>query len=167
MEPRRHGDLRWPREVAQGAWKPIPRSARWMRRTSRISFLRFSSCSQIRSPRQPPERRVRDTSRSRVRLVAICGRLRPAGARQRPPLRSAAGPRLRRDHLRAAALRFCARKRRWFWATWRGACSRARSSRRRRRRGGAPGRQSRVSRETPSTSSLQLSTGAKLLAASR
>jgi hypothetical protein len=55
------------------------------------------------------------TRRSRVRLAEICGRLRPAGAHQRPPLRFAAGPRLRRDHLRAVALRFYTRKRRWFW----------------------------------------------------
>ncbi len=39
---------------------------------------------------------------------------------------------------------FCARRRRWFWARWRGAGSRANSSRRRRRRGGASGKRSRA-----------------------
>ena len=114
------------------------------RRTRRGSFLRVSSCSQRRRTRQPSVRRVRVMRRSRVRLAESCGCLRPAGARKQPPLRFAAGPHGTCDHLRAAALRFCARRRRWFWATWRGVGSRARSSRRRRRRGGVTGKRSRA-----------------------
>ncbi len=128
------------------------------------------------------------------RLSACCDRCRPVGTRHRAPLRFAAGPRLRRDHLRAAALRprgggrtsrgrggcgsrggrgcgwrrsFSAGRRRWFSAEWRGADNRARNSRRRRRRACARGKRNRAARGMVLTSRGQLSAGAPLPSASR